>query len=360
MLLRFTAKSRLAIVLALAGLSVEARALAEHSDPKARVTLPASIGAFGDSMTAGALAMFRRQDFVLPWTELLVALRALAFGITRNFDNVEARKLSWAAGFDKHRRVESHGFRLAKLHGLDRGALPTMNAAISGAESGDMVAKQIRSMTDWSARTLGQAFPDYVTLMIGANDVCMDRVDQMISPRTYYANVTRVVDEVLLRSPRSRLVVSALPNIEILREVARDARLYWGVKCEQLWKAVKFCDTLTLLTDPEDRRRVARRVVEYNEVLRDIVESRRRNFGDRIRFAPDTYQARFSADDLSIDCFHPNARGQAQLAERTWKASWWTEEWKRVRPRLLAAEEQQKRDEAERRRRDRRLAYPRR
>jgi len=309
------------------GLSLNLRhAVASQESPDVLERLPASMGALGDSMTAGALAMFRRQDFVLPWTEFLVAMRGLAYGLTNELNTIESRKLSWAAGYDKRRRVESHSFRLSKLANLKK-QIPTFNAAVSGDESRHVWSRQLENLSNWSKATVQKPFPDYVTLMIGPNDACAETTAEMVSTNAYYSNVSRAVDEMLARSADTKIVVGSIPNIESLRSVAKDARLYWGVSCETLWEKVKLCPTLTTLSDPYERAIVGERIRDYNNALHDIVESRRAAFGDRIRFAAETYQQDFSANDLSIDCFHPNRHGQALLAEVTWQAGWWAKAW---------------------------------
>jgi len=303
--------------------------------------MPASMGALGDSMTAGALAMFKRQDFVLPWTEFMVALRGIAYGLTNKLSTVESRKLSWSAGFDTGRRVESHSYRLTQIQHLKK-QIPTYNAAISGAESEHVLATQVDRLSEWSRKTVNKPFPDYVTLMIGPNDACADSTDQMVDTNTYYSNVSKVIDEMLARSPDTKIVVGSIPNIETLRGVAKDARLYWGLSCGELWEKVKLCPTLTTLSDPYQRAIVAARIQDYNSALAQIVETRRADFGDRIRFATQTYKEVFTADELSVDCFHPNSHGQDRIANATWSASWWTKEWTKRRVEIIAEEKRKK------------------
>ncbi|MEO5668688.1 MAG: GDSL-type esterase/lipase family protein [Bdellovibrionota bacterium] len=317
-------KSLLAVAL-VATFSNDIQAQAQ-AEPVTAERLPASMGAIGDSMTAGALAMFKRQNFVLPWTELVVAIRAMAYGLTSNLSTIEARKLSWSSGYDTKGRVESHAYRISKIQDLKQ-SIPSYNAAVTGAESGD-IQSQVDRMNQWSIKTVNKQFPDYVTLMIGPNDACANSPEEMVDTNTYYSNVVKIVDEMLAKSPDTKIVVGSIPNIELLRTVAKDARLYWGVKCEALWKKANLCPTLTTLSDPYQRAIVGNRIKDYNNALQEIVESRRASVGDRIRFAPQTFQEVFSADELSIDCFHPNTRGQQRVANATWDASWWTKEWK--------------------------------
>jgi hypothetical protein len=149
----------------------------------------------------------------------------------------------------------------------------------------------------------------------------------MVPVSTYYSNVVRVVDEVLTKSPNSKMLVGSIPNIESLRAVARNAKLHVGLSCEKLWKTIKLCPTLTTEDNPQERAIIAQRVIEYNQALRDIVQTRRDIFGDRIRYAKKTYEVAFTKDHLSVDCFHPNPEGQALLADVTFESSWWADKW---------------------------------
>jgi lysophospholipase L1-like esterase len=312
-----------------------------RSDSIVAERMPASMGALGDSMTAGALAMFRRQDFVLPWVDLMVVLRALTYGATNEIRTVESRKLSWAAGYDSQRRVESHSYRLTQLQNLKK-QIPSYNAAISGSGSRKVLDQQLDTLSDWSRKTLGKAYPDYVTLMIGPNDICAESAAEMLDTNSYHSNLSRIVDDILVRGSDSKIVVSAVPNVEALRSVAKNSRVYWGVSCEKVWQAVNICPTLTMEDDPVQRAIVASRVSDYNNALREIIRTRRADFGDRIRLAEQSYDIAFSPDDLSVDCFHPNADGQALLAETTWDVSWWASEWPARRAEIEAEEKRKK------------------
>jgi hypothetical protein len=39
------------------------------------------------------------------------------------------------------------------------------------------------------------------------------------------------------------------------------------------------------------------------------------------------YEQEFSANDISMDCFHPNVDGQARLSYQTWSDTWWGRDW---------------------------------
>lgn len=288
--------------------------------------MPASMGALGDSITAGVLASFRRSEFWMPWNEFLIALKVLKLGISKEPNSLTNPQKSWAAGWDKQSEVFSHARRLSEIQNLKK-QIPTFNAAVSGDESKHVLNEQLDNLKSWSQQNINQAFPDYVTIMVGPNDICAESSRHMVPVETYYSNIQKTVDEILASSPNSKLLVGSLPNIENLRAVAKDAKLHVGLSCEKLWETVNLCPTLTTEDDPIERQIIGQRVLEYNQALKDIVESRRDVYGDRVRFAEKTYEAEFNKDHLSVDCFHPNPEGQELLADTTFASSWWADKW---------------------------------
>lgn len=287
--------------------------------------LPHSMASMGDSITAGMFANFRRQDFIFPWTRLYLIGELIFSSLGKNLDLKERRQLSWATGLDSRGRVQSHALRLEKLWDRRGSDVAIYNAAVSGADSEALESQYLR-LRKWSEQTLQQAAPDYVTLLLGPNDICAKNVNEMTDVGTYQARVQNIVHALVASEGKTRVLVSTLPDVETLRKIALKARLS-GIgllgRCENLWKLAKTCPTLTLTNDPEDRARVAERVLAYNEALRQIVENEGKIFGDRVRLAPQTYDIKFTANDLSIDCFHPNPKGQQKISDATWAASWW-------------------------------------
>jgi len=316
---------------------------AQDEAERERVPLPRSMGALGDSMTAAALANFKRQDGIWPWSQAYLAGEAAVlgvlfggFGTDAAMKVVDRRHLSWATGIDPLHRMMSHGSR---LNYMTKGNVKLGNFAISGAHAGpregyrsNLVDAQLPNLLQWSRETLGQEAPDYVVILIGANDICEENTDEMTPVNVYQNRVATAVDTVLARNPASHVLISSIPNIEALRETAREARLMPPVlsRCEDVWKMAyaKHCGTLTMEADPLERQKISQRVREYNFALKDIADSRSAQLGDRVRFAEKTYEAQLTPDLLSVDCFHPNPLGQDLIAASTWESSWWTDEWK--------------------------------
>jgi lysophospholipase L1-like esterase len=320
-------KYKTAILLGCVSLSLgELRSAFAEERLEIRVEKPASMGTLGDSMAAGFLAHFNRTTAKLPWNQALFFASLGSFVVTEETAFMEARELSWSSGLDFRKRVKSHAHRLGFNFLSSR---KVINAAVSGAESNDLIEQQIFDLNQKSRRQLKQEFPDYVTFQIGPNDACAERVEDMRSPGEFYGNIYGALDFILHESEKTRVLVPYIPNIERLRAVAKDAKVFpfsaIGIRtCEDLWKVAKVCPTLTTVNDPELRKIVAERVVEYNQAIQDVVDRLSSLYGDRIRASKRVYDVEFTADYLSVDCFHPNKIGQNVLAEETFKDTWWT------------------------------------
>lgn len=287
---------------------------------------PKSMGALGDSMTAGFLAHFNRKTSKLPWNQAWLLGQLATFGVTLNTKVLESPGLSWATGLEKNKRVKSHAERLMGL-GLGS-SRRVINEAISGDETQDLLLKQLSELNKESRYRFRTEYPDYVTVLIGANDACADSPEDMTDVGDFYARFYMAMDEMLWNNSNTHILVSHLPNIEKLRTVAKDADVLGfdalGIsKCQDLWEVTGLCPTLTTHEEPSIRQKVAQRVRDYNLAMTSVTKNLRSQYGDRIRVSERAYQAQFSADNLSLDCFHPNVSGQNILAHETWQDSWW-------------------------------------
>lgn len=288
--------------------------------------VPQSMAALGDSMTAGLFANFKRQDFILPFSNLWAIFEIIDYLLQgKNIMRLERPyTLSWSTGLDRESDVLSHAGRIGHYWGSHR-RIAVHNFAVSGAESQD-IEDQVDAMRDWSYTHLGRRAPEYVTLLVGANDACGESIDEMTPVSRFQSNVRHNIQRILASDSRTKILVSSLPNIENLRNVAYNARLRLippFTRCYKLWEAANLCPTLTMLNTKRERNAVAARIIEYNDALREIVQEEAAIRGDRVRFAPKVYDVPFTKSDLSADCFHPNKYGQQMLSDATWKSTWW-------------------------------------
>jgi lysophospholipase L1-like esterase len=182
------------------------------------------------------------------------------------------------------------------------------NSAVSGARMDDGPG-QARRAVDQRAR--------YVTILLGANDLCTSAPGTMTSVdtfRSYFQQTLQILFDGLPR--RARVFVASIPDVYQLWQI------YHGdVAAQLVWDLADICQSLLSTSRTEaDRQLVRDRNIAFNQVLRDeCAKDARCRFDDDAVF---NYQ--FSRSDVSkLDYFHPSLTGQARLADVTWTAGWW-------------------------------------
>lgn len=158
---------------------------------------------------------------------------------------------------------------------------------------------------------------EYVTILMGANDLCTDTIRQMTSPRAFASQFERTMT--ILEAglpPGSHVFVSSIPNIYQLWSI-----MHGNLFVRLFWEAADICQSMLDGSNTEaDRQRVVRREAELNAIL-EAVCGRYEN----CRFdGSATYDFEFTPSMVSgLDYFHPSIEGQAVIADITWEASWW-------------------------------------
>ena len=158
-----------------------------------------------------------------------------------------------------------------------------------------------------------QQKPDLVTVMIGANDACRDSAELMTPVADFRASFEASMRQLRSRAPKTQVYVSSVPDLKRLWSTGRGNALG-----KQIWK-LGICRSMLGDGGRHGRRRpwhaataVQKRVVAYNEVLRDVCakDLRCRYDGGAV------FDYRFTGKQLSQwDWFHPGRNGQARLAE---------------------------------------------
>jgi lysophospholipase L1-like esterase len=248
--------------------------------PGGGTALPSSIAALGDSITAG-------------YGSCVVVV-----GCQHN---------SWSTG--GARAVDSHYRRIERRNSAIRDRRD--NFAVPGARAAGLAAQ---------ANAAVRAGAAYVTVLIGANDICRAAtVDAMTEPAEFRAQVDRALDRLADGLPRATVLVASVPDLHRLWEIGRgnDAAV-------RAW-ARGICPALLAdprSTDPADSRRrrtVDRRVDAYNRELAAAC----RAYGRACRWDEGaTHRIRFTLAQVGFDYFHPNASGQARLADATFPRRW--------------------------------------
>jgi lysophospholipase L1-like esterase len=239
------------------------------------------------------------------------SIGAMGDSITRAFDActflADCPTKSWSTGNDP--AVASHYSRLlARNAGM---AGHAFNVAQVGASSANLPAQ---------AAAIAARRPDYVTMLMGANDACATTEAAMTSPAAFRANVDAALATVYAARPNTRVLVVSIPDIYRLWQVAHTNNV-----AQLVWSA-GFCRTMldrptSLAADDENRRlRVRARILDFNTQL---AESCAAHAGCRYDGGA-VFRYPFTIGQLSpFDYFHPNPAGQKVLSDLTWAASGW-------------------------------------
>ena len=211
---------------------------------------------------------------------------------------------SWSTGNGRFDGITSHYERLLQLQPDIAGK--NFNNSRSGAKASDL-PRQAQAAVSQGA--------EYVTILIGANDVCTSSISGMTSVDSFRASISEALSTLDRMRPRPQVFVSSIPNIYQLWSVLKDNEV-----ARLVWSAAQICQSMLASTNtPEMRQQVLDREIAFNAVLEQTCaqyKSCRTDGGAVFGYA-------FSANDVSrLDYFHPSLQGQANLAEVTWKAAW--------------------------------------
>jgi lysophospholipase L1-like esterase len=243
--------------------------------------LPASIAAVGDSIT-----------------------QAASSGGSLGADYPQN---SWSTGTNT--TVNSHYLRLLALNPSISGQ--NYNRSVSGAKMADLSGQM---------QTVAGLQPDYLTVLIGGNDLCTDTVGTMTSVSAFRSQFETAMATLSASSPNTNVYVSSIPNVYHLWELFKGnwwARFIWSVGniCQSLLAS----PTSTTQADVDRRAAVAQRNVDFNTQLAEVcaASAHCRWDGNAV------YNTVFTTSDASGDYFHPSISGQAKLAAVSWGAGYW-------------------------------------
>jgi PKD repeat protein len=243
--------------------------------------LPTSMAAVGDSIT-----------------------RAMSSGGTLAADYPAN---AWSTGTNA--TVNSHYARLLAFNPAISGR--AWNDAVSGAKMADLNGQMSVAVAQQ---------PDYLTVLVGGNDLCTDTVAQMTSVTDFRAQFVAAMQTLTAGSPDTLVFVASIPKVNQLWELFRSS--FWA---RSVWSLGDICQSLlanptsTTSTDVARRAQVAQRNIDFNVQLAQVCA-----LYPQCRFDGNAvYNVAFVRSDVSGDYFHPSVAGQAKLAAVTWAASYW-------------------------------------
>lgn len=217
---------------------------------------------------------------------------------------VDAPQNSWATGTSS--TVNSHARRLGALGAQ----LTTYNLAVSGAKMASL---------DGQMTNVVNVRPDYVTVLIGGNDLCTDTVAQMTSVADFRAQFQAAMARLMSGTTDTVVYVVSIPNVYQLWNLFKGN--WWA---RFIWSSAGICQSLlanptsTQTADAQRRETVRQRNIAYNTELASVCASY-----TRCRFDGNAaFNTVFTSSDVSGDYFHPSVAGQAKLASVSWGAGY--------------------------------------
>jgi len=213
---------------------------------------------------------------------------------------------SWSTGDASWDGVLSHYERVRALKPSIAGY--NYNDAVSGAKMKDAPGQ--------AASAVGQG-AKYVTILMGANDLCTSSTATMTSVDTFRYQFQQTLATLESGLPgRAHIFVSSIPNVYHLWELYHTDSI-----SEWVWSTAHICQSLLSTSNTDaDRLAVRQREAAFNTVLaNECAKYANCRFDGNVVF---NYS--FSKSQISkLDYFHPSLSGQAALADVTWHASWW-------------------------------------
>jgi len=231
---------------------------------------------------------------------------------------------SWANGYHGFWQwlfcltdVNSHNQRITRNFGC-RGRRNYMEA-VSGADMFDF---------PWQAQQAVDHKAQYVTVLMGHNDVCQHDFADIPTDEEYEVNLCEGMETLRTGLPKGATVyVVGIVDIYRLWEIARHKKALGIVDCEILWAFTLLdlfpCGTmLNPLNSEADRQFTRDRNIRFNEILERVTAEYEATDPDHHYFFTDVvFDYQFVESQVSdIDCFHPSASGQKLLSRITWQA----------------------------------------
>lgn len=217
-----------------------------------------------------------------------------------------------------------------------------LNQSFSGAMMADFEALANHVIAQAIDTPSGKV--EMVTIMLGANDICAETLEDMTDP-VLFENQYRKGLDVLAASAAARhahIHVSGIPSIYWLWEAKRGNNLcrvlVWPfVPCQNLLEnSINDCGCGDSHLDPDMiyaddgpncvRRKQFHAGIRdiYNPILRDVLHEYIKDGRLPNAYYVDISDLKFDSDHINDgDCFHPSVEGHQLFAEEQWQRSPW-------------------------------------
>ena len=217
---------------------------------------------------------------------------------------------SWSTGTNA--AVNSHYARILAANPLIGGN--NFNSALSGVKMGALTGQ------NGQATTINGQNVEYVTILLGANDICNTPGEAtMTSVATYASQFQSGMATLSAGSPDARIYAVSVPDVYHLWSI-----LHTDPAATAKWTAGGICQALLAnptsiaQADIDRRDRVRQRIIDYNTQLQLVCAQY-----IHCRFDGNAaFNFAFTAADIAtVDYFHPSLTGQTGAASVTYAAT---------------------------------------
>ena len=225
---------------------------------------------------------------------------------TCSFPFIDCPQNSWSTGSSS--AVNSHYRRILAA-----------NPAIAGRNFNDAkTGARMNALGGQVGAAVSQSV-EYVTILMGANDVCTSSVSTMTPTATLEAQLQSAMATLSSGLPNTRIFVVSIPNVYHLWQI-----LHTNFGAVLTWTIGGICQSLLANPMSNAPADVARRQQVYNRTVADNAALERvcARF-IHCRFDGNAaFNLSFVPSDVSTrDYFHPSVAGQAKAAAATWAAT---------------------------------------
>lgn len=231
---------------------------------------------------------------------------------------------SWASGL----KLPSHFYFLQSFISRRRnpGRLYMLNVSNPGSTTYDIpgqVDQVVRAMATGEYAQL-----KYVTLLIGANDVCSPESASGTPLEKMRVNLETAFAKLASIPTRERIpvMVSSIPKVPDLgKPEIRNHRVVLGVTCGGIHdKVLSYCRKQVLWKSLDEYRQNLKIIDSRNDLLRALAFNAARQYPSlSIHYSNTVFEYELTPDLLAIDCFHPNRKGQEKLSRLLWADQPW-------------------------------------
>jgi|GEM_PF-1824862 len=233
-------------------------------------------------------------------------------------------KLSWASGS----AIASH-YQFLKNYLKNKGettSLEVLNFAFPRDTTAGL-ENQVRQLIE-VMHSGKYASIQYITLMIGSNDVCAREKNTKIQSDLFRKNMMNAFEKIaqIKQDDPIRILMVGIPNITQLgSEQIRKLPHPFGRDCGYVRNHVlHFCDSMLTWQTPDELLQKESLIQERNQILEEIAAEIPKRFPHlQISFTRRLSSVVITPDLLAMDCFHLDQAGQVQLSEELWKEQPW-------------------------------------